>query len=89
MREKSVREVDLYEDDDGTVPLPPDNCLNPRCKNPVKSRGLCRGCYQRARELVLSHQITWAELEENGKILKKHIARRRRSSRTLWLLGDL
>jgi len=38
-------------------------CLNPSCKEPETSRGLCKKCYVAARLLVKGNHTTWEKLE--------------------------
>jgi len=39
-------------------------CVVPRCKRKVKSRGLCASCYEKQRKNVANGQTTWEKLEE-------------------------
>lgn len=40
-----------------------------QCGKLPRVRGLCTGCYNRTRRLVLSGTTTWEELEVQGKSL--------------------
>lgn len=42
-------------------------CLTEGCRNEIRARGLCVPCYDSAEYFVASGQITWAQLEREGK----------------------
>jgi hypothetical protein len=43
-------------------------CLTEGCERSAVARGLCRSCYQIARNHVKSGKITWKELEASGYV---------------------
>lgn len=59
-------------------------CLNPTCGSDAYARGLCQGCYNSARRLVVMNQTTWDHLKANGKCLS---ARARKGKRMNWFLS--
>lgn len=61
-------------------------CLNPKCERMEAVRGLCGSCYTTAAKLVKAKEITWEELEKNGRCLprKKHFSG---ETPTNWLLS--
>lgn len=52
-------------------------CIVPGCDRPAMSRGLCEGCYNKARELVKYGRTTWEKLVSMG--LARASAGRRQS----------
>lgn len=39
-------------------------CRAPGCEEEAQSRGLCRCCYNAARNLILAGKATWEQLEK-------------------------
>lgn len=58
-------------------------CLNPICKRPSRSRGLCYACYQTAFRLVkdTANRVTWEKLEKSGRALPPSRVRRSKEYR--------
>jgi len=48
-----------------------EKCLNPKCDNPTKVRGVCWTCYNHMQRLVTTGQTTWDKLEESGVCLPR------------------
>jgi hypothetical protein len=44
-----------------------------RCLNPIRSRGLCRSCYDAAYEDIRTGKTTWQQLEAEGKALPSNV----------------
>ena len=73
-----------YITDTEGSPLMKTTCLNPACDGEVYARGLCSGCYNTARRLVLQGRTTWEKLKAEGKSLKGP----KSTSKTIqWLLA--
>lgn len=51
------------------------NCLNPKCREPMYARGLCKPCYNVARDLIAADETSWVELEHRRKVLPKKNSR--------------
>lgn len=51
----------------------PQYCMFDLCERTPYSRGLCKGHYLVARNLVASEETTWDELIEKGKCLKSQL----------------
>ena len=58
-------------------------CKRPSCGKPANVRGLCRADYQVAYRLIQLGRVTWADLEESGKVDKRNMGGLSR-----WFLGD-
>lgn len=52
----------------------PEPCLRPGCEAPSRTRGLCKTCYQIARDLIRHDKTTWEELEKNKRILPSKLS---------------
>lgn len=61
-------------------------CLHPTCQEEAVSRGLCSPHYAAVRRLVAAGEVTWAELEAQGKVLPKETGLRK-AEVAEWLLG--
>ena len=46
-------------------------CLGHECKNKAETRGLCNGCYQAARRLIRSGDVSEDQLVASGHMLDK------------------
>ena len=42
-------------------------CLRPDCQRKPLCRGLCASCYTIASQIVKTGQLTWEELEKQGR----------------------
>lgn len=51
------------------------NCLYPDCNRYAEGRGLCRKHYENALYHVSKGHVTWEQLEEQGKALRKSFHR--------------
>jgi hypothetical protein len=45
-----------------------NDCLFPKCKNSIHSRGLCSAHYHTASRQVANGMTTWEKLERSGKV---------------------